>query len=177
MDLPTLTHPVAYDSISVFPCLFLREHLQGYAQCTSKQGALVGNRSRSRPHLALQRGLRMACPSSFSRKALQGECLFACCNMGTFLQIASSSFAVSCQFLAHVVLHQPSQPLWYFCHPASLEAVSCRLWKGIVPLWGRQIPYTMMKFGKIGGDVLRFMLQRAFVKITGSTVPASSSSH
>lgn len=24
----------------------------------------------------------------------------------------------------------------------------CRLWKGLVPLWGRQIPYTMMKFGK-----------------------------
>ena len=21
-----------------------------------------------------------------------------------------------------------------------------RLWKGLVPLWGRQIPYTMMKF-------------------------------
>ena len=24
----------------------------------------------------------------------------------------------------------------------------CRLWKGITPLWGRQIPYTMMKFGE-----------------------------
>ncbi len=23
----------------------------------------------------------------------------------------------------------------------------CRLFKGITPLWGRQIPYTMMKFG------------------------------
>lgn len=23
---------------------------------------------------------------------------------------------------------------------------SCRFYKGIVPLWGRQIPYTMMKF-------------------------------
>ena len=22
-----------------------------------------------------------------------------------------------------------------------------RLWKGLTPLWGRQIPYTMMKFG------------------------------
>ena len=22
------------------------------------------------------------------------------------------------------------------------------LWKGITPLWGRQIPYTMMKFGE-----------------------------
>lgn len=22
------------------------------------------------------------------------------------------------------------------------------LWKGVVPLWGRQIPYTMMKFGE-----------------------------
>ncbi len=26
----------------------------------------------------------------------------------------------------------------------------CRLWKGLTPLWGRQIPYTMMKFGKHG---------------------------
>lgn len=26
---------------------------------------------------------------------------------------------------------------------------TCRLWKGITPLWGRQIPYTMMKFGKL----------------------------
>jgi hypothetical protein len=25
---------------------------------------------------------------------------------------------------------------------------SCRLFKGITPLWGRQIPYTMMKFGE-----------------------------
>lgn len=25
----------------------------------------------------------------------------------------------------------------------------CRLWKGLVPLWGRQIPYTMMKFGEV----------------------------
>ena len=24
-----------------------------------------------------------------------------------------------------------------------------RLWKGVAPLWGRQIPYTMMKFGKL----------------------------
>lgn len=24
----------------------------------------------------------------------------------------------------------------------------CRLYKGIQPLWGRQIPYTMMKFGE-----------------------------
>ena len=23
----------------------------------------------------------------------------------------------------------------------------CRLYKGLTPLWGRQIPYTMMKFG------------------------------
>lgn len=24
----------------------------------------------------------------------------------------------------------------------------CRLFKGLTPLWGRQIPYTMMKFGE-----------------------------
>jgi hypothetical protein len=24
----------------------------------------------------------------------------------------------------------------------------CSLFKSLVPLWGRQIPYTMMKFGK-----------------------------
>ena len=29
-----------------------------------------------------------------------------------------------------------------------LSGGACRLWKGLVPLWGRQIPYTMMKFGK-----------------------------
>ena len=26
-------------------------------------------------------------------------------------------------------------------------ACTCRLFKGLTPLWGRQIPYTMMKFG------------------------------
>lgn len=26
------------------------------------------------------------------------------------------------------------------------------LFKGITPLWGRQIPYTMMKFGESGAD-------------------------
>ena len=33
-----------------------------------------------------------------------------------------------------------------------LDFVRCsrRLWKGLTPLWGRQIPYTMMKFGKHG---------------------------
>ena len=25
----------------------------------------------------------------------------------------------------------------------------CSLYKGLTPLWGRQIPYTMMKFGEL----------------------------
>lgn len=35
------------------------------------------------------------------------------------------------------------------CSPTSLltgDCAICRLYKGIQPLWGRQIPYTMMKF-------------------------------
>lgn len=38
--------------------------------------------------------------------------------------------------------------LW-FCPQAT--ALMCRLYKGITPLWGRQIPYTMMKFGESPG--------------------------
>ena len=40
------------------------------------------------------------------------------------------------------------------CRPFVLTPVrthgapACRLWKGLTPLWGRQIPYTMMKFGE-----------------------------
>ena len=30
----------------------------------------------------------------------------------------------------------------------SITCDRCRLYKGITPLWGRQIPYTMMKFGE-----------------------------
>lgn len=42
-----------------------------------------------------------------------------------------------CQRLStmHTHITQMPQPLY-------------RLWKGLVPLWGRQIPYTMMKFGE-----------------------------
>ena len=36
----------------------------------------------------------------------------------------------------------------------SLCSLSCRLFKGITPLWGRQIPYTMMKFGATPHQVL-----------------------
>lgn len=42
----------------------------------------------------------------------------------------------------------------YTCYPRAPPCLSntshwlvfCRFYKGIVPLWGRQIPYTMMKF-------------------------------
>ena len=37
-------------------------------------------------------------------------------------------------------------------HPPRLAAR--RLWKGVVPLWGRQIPYTMMKFAAFENVVM-----------------------
>ena len=85
-------------------------------------------RWRYRRYLALQRVCRMACPNSLSRKELQGKekLLTATCS-GSRLPL-----------LKDTACCPHADGVWSLLH---------RLWKGITPLWGRQIPYTMMKFG------------------------------
>lgn len=58
-------------------------------------------------------------------------CLVSVCPCTPNTRVLSSS-ALSCHSVKDVVQY------------------ICRLWKGLTPLWGRQIPYTMMKFGKHG---------------------------
>jgi hypothetical protein len=40
----------------------------------------------------------------------------------------------------------PRFMMWMLCCIAGVSV--CSLFKSLVPLWGRQIPYTMMKFGE-----------------------------
>lgn len=51
---------------------------------------------------------------------------------------------------------------------AALTVICCRLWKGITPLWGRQIPYTMMKFGMV--QCLMFCLYAPCMPATACSV-------
>ncbi len=42
----------------------------------------------------------------------------------------------------------PAQSAFVWLMSAYVPWLAYRLFKGVTPLWGRQIPYTMMKFGE-----------------------------
>lgn len=91
--------------------------------------ALGARRCGCRQCPAMRTASATACRRSLEKRALAGE------RQSRWLTglwgLASARHAAS-----------PSEVGWLKC------ACLRRLYKGLTPLWGRQIPYTMMKFGE-----------------------------
>jgi hypothetical protein len=91
----------------------------------------------------LPRASAMVCPSSSSRREWQGR--------GAVLHLTNTRRFHLCTTRPAPDTHGSCTCLLVSTGRCLIDMrhTMCRLFKGITPLWGRQIPYTMMKFGEL----------------------------